>query len=258
MLAVVSPAKKLDYESELPTKKSTQPRFLESSAELIDIMQQHNANDLKKLMHISDKIADLNVERFNQWQQPFTASNARPAMFAFKGDVYTGLDAYGFTTSDIATAQKSLRILSGLYGVLRPLDLMQAYRLEMGIKLDTARGKSLYDFWAEHVADSLNKDLKNHDNKVLINLASNEYFRSVKKTSLNAEIITPQFLDWKNGQYKMISFYAKKARGMMSRFMITEKLESPEGLKDFNMASYCYDNKLSTAGAWVFTRKIQD
>ncbi len=255
MLVVVSPAKTLDYESPLPTSKYSQPRLLGESQELVKLMRVYSPVKIKKLMGVSDKIAGLNVDRFAAWKKPFTVKNARPAVFAFKGDVYEGLQAYEFKARELEFAQKHLRILSGLYGVLRPLDLMQAYRLEMGIKLKNPKGKNLYEFWGTQVSDLLNTDLKKHKNRTLINLASHEYFRSVKKKALNAQIITPQFRDWKNGQYKMIGFFAKKARGMMSRYVICERLTDPENLKSFTMGGYKFNQKLSSESDWVFTRK---
>lgn len=257
MLVVISPAKTLDYETALPSKKSTQPRLVSESKKLISVMCDYSSEELQKLMGVSEKIADLNVERFREWHLPFSPENARPAVFAFKGDVYEGLQAYNLKAADIEFTQKHLRILSGLYGVLRPLDLMQAYRLEMGIRLATPAGKNLYEFWGTQVTDLLNQDLKKQKQKVVINLASNEYFKSVKKPLLDAEIVTPQFRDWKNGQYKMISFFAKKARGMMSRYIIDNRLQGPDELKSFDVGGYAYNPEFSTDKDWVFTRKEQ-
>lgn len=255
MLIVVSPAKTLDYETKLPTKKFSQPQLLNQSQELIDLMRTCTAGDLSALMNVSDKIAELNVERFAKWQQPFTAKNARAAMFAFKGDVYEGLQAYAMSAKDIDFAQKHLRILSGLYGLLRPLDLMQAYRLEMGTRLSNDKGKNLYAFWGNTITDLLNEDLTKQQEPALINLASNEYFKSVNKKALGARIITPQFRDWKNGEYKMISFFAKKARGMMSRYIIQERLVNPEDIKSFDVDGYSFNADLSGEDDWVFTRR---
>ena len=257
MLVAISPAKTLDYETALPSKKSSQPRLTAESQKLISVMRDFSSEELQKLMGVSEKIAALNVERFRDWHIPFDACNARPAVFAFKGDVYEGLQAYNLKTRDLEFAQKHIRILSGLYGVLRPLDLMQAYRLEMGTRLATPSGKNLYEFWGERVTDLLNQDLKTQKQKVLINLASNEYFKAVNKPLLDAEIITPQFLDWKNGQYKMISFFAKKARGMMSRYIIDNRLQGPDELKSFDVAGYSYSSELSAENEWVFVRKEQ-
>ena len=255
MLVVISPAKTLDYETPLPTSKHTDPEMLDASKKLIGVMRDYSSEDLQALMGVSEKIADLNVQRFKDWTLPFTTDNARPAMFAFKGDVYEGLDAYSLKSKEVDYAQKHLRMLSGLYGLLRPLDLMQPYRLEMGTKLANPAGKNLYEFWGSDITDKLNEEFAHQQNKTLINLASNEYFRSVKTKQLDAEVITPQFRDWKNGQYKMISFFAKKARGMMTRFIIDEKPRNSEELKAFDVAGYQYSDELSKGRDWVFTRK---
>ncbi len=258
MLVAISPAKTLDYETALPSRKHTQPRLLEESQKLIPVMRDYSSIELQKLMGVSEKIAELNVHRFREWSVPFSPKNARPAVFAFKGDVYEGLQAYNLKAKDIEFAQKHLRILSGLYGVLRPLDLVQAYRLEMGTKLATPSTKNLYEFWGSQITGILNEDLKSQKVKVLINLASNEYFKSVKQSHLDAEVYTPQFLDWKNGQYKMISFFAKKARGMMSRYIIDNRLQRPNELKSFDIAGYRYSPELSSEKAWAFTRKVAE
>jgi cytoplasmic iron level regulating protein YaaA (DUF328/UPF0246 family) len=208
-------------------------------------------------MGISDKLAMLNAERFNSFEFPFTGDNARPAVFAFNGDVYSGLDAYSLDDSALEFAQSHLRILSGLYGVLRPLDLMQPYRLEMGIKLNTPKAKSLYEFWDLQITDVLNKDLQEQGDNVLVNLASNEYFSSVKKKALDAMVITPQFKDEKNGKFKIISFYAKKARGMMARYIIENKLSKASQLKAFDAAGYYFAPEESSETDYVFKRKAQ-
>ncbi|HBS26364.1 MAG TPA: peroxide stress protein YaaA [Gammaproteobacteria bacterium] len=256
MLIVVSPAKKLDFESPLPTKRNTQPAFLDNSQMLIDQMRTYSALDIAEFMDVSMKIAELNFERFEQWEKPFTAKNARPAALAFKGDVYEGLNAQDFSSDDFSFLQKHLRILSGLYGYLKPLDLMQPYRLEMGRKVVTEHGKNLYEFWGERVTDALNKELTKQKNPTLINLASIEYFKVVKRKQLEANIITPQFKDWKNGQYKMIGFYAKKARGMMTRHITLNRIESAEDVKSFNADGYSYNETMSEGNNWVFTRKV--
>ena len=255
MLLVVSPAKNLDYESQLATTEYSQPALLEHSQELIDACVKLSPADISSLMGISDKLAGLNAARFGQWSQPFTQANARQAVLAFNGDVYTGLDAASFSEGDFSFAQQHMRILSGLYGLLKPLDLMQPYRLEMGTKLANGRGSNLYQFWGEIITDELNAALAAQGDKVLINLASNEYFKSVKKKSLDGEIITPAFKDWKNGQYKMISFFAKKARGLMARYIIQNRLAEVEQLKGFALGGYQYNDDLSKGNDWVFTRK---
>jgi len=255
MLLVVSPAKKLDFESPLATQKFSQPNLLEQSQLLINDCIKLSPSDIATLMKLSDKLAGLNAARFGEWSTPFNQDNARQAILSFNGDVYTGLDAQTFSEGDFDYAQKHFRILSGLYGLLKPLDLMQAYRLEMGCKLANSRGDNLYQFWGEIITDELNKTLSEQGDEVLINLASTEYFKSVKKKQLNATIITPAFKDWKNGQYKMISFFAKKARGLMARYIIQNKLTSVEQLKDFDSAGYQYNESLSKGNDWVFTRK---
>lgn len=255
MIIVISPAKTLDLDSPLPTDRYTIPDFLDDSAELIDTMRQYSALDIAEAMKVSMKIAELNHARFAEWHTPFTPDNSRPAIFAFKGDVYDGLDAYGLGKEDLDFLQDHLRILSGLYGLLRPLDLMQPYRLEMGRKISNPRGNNLYEFWGSKITDALNTLLAK-DDKVLINLASNEYFKSVRTRELDGRIITPQFKDWKNGQYKMISFYAKKARGMMTRYIAEHRLTNPEAIKDFDTAGYRYSEEQSTGDNWVFLRKV--
>lgn len=205
-------------------------------------------------MSVSQKIADLNVGRFKTWNKKFTAKNAKQSVLAFKGDVYTGLDAESFTSKDFSFAQKHLRVLSGLYGLLRPLDLMQPYRLEMGTKLDTQHGKNLYQFWGSTITEGLNKQLKKTKSKYLINLASIEYFKAVKPKELNAEIITPAFKEYKDGEYKMIGIYAKKARGLLSRYIILNQLKNPEEIKSFSEEGYKFNKKLSDGNTWVFSR----
>lgn len=258
MLLVVSPAKNLDYESPLATQKYSQPELLDESQVLIDRCVELSPAEISSLMGISDKLAGLNAARFGQWSKPFTTDNARAAILAFNGDVYTGLDAKTLNDDDFDFAQQHMRILSGLYGLLKPLDLMQAYRLEMGSKLNNVRGANLYQFWGNIITDKLNQALVDQGDKVLINLASNEYFKAVKKKDIQAEIITPAFKDWKNGQYKMISFFAKKARGLMARYIIENKVANVEQLKSFDSAGYQYDADLSQGNDWVFTRKQAD
>ena len=254
MIIVISPAKTLDYESPLPTDRYTLPDFLDDSAELVETMRRYSALDIAEIMKVSMKIAELNHARFADWHTPFTPENARPAIFAFKGDVYDGIDAYSLDEEALDFLQDHLRILSGLYGLLRPLDLMQPYRLEMGRKIENPRGKNLYEFWGNKITDALNALLA-QDDGVLIDLASNEYFKAVKTKALEGRIITPQFKDWKNGQYKMISFYAKKARGMMTRYIAENRLTDPEAIKDFDTAGYHYSEELSQGDDWVFLRR---
>lgn len=254
MLIVISPAKTLDFETPPVTRKSTVPALLDRSAGLVEDMQELSPDDIRGLMGVSEKIADLNHHRFMNWTRPFSLDNAKQSVLAFKGDVYTGLHAETLSTSELSFAQQHLRILSGLYGVLRPLDLIQPYRLEMGIKFANRGGKNLYEFWGDDITDSLNAQLKKLKSDVLINLASNEYFKSVKSRQLNAEIVTPVFKDLKSGKYKVISFFAKKARGLMSRHIIEKGITSPNALKKFNAEGYKYDPEQSTARELVFTR----
>ena len=257
MLMVISPAKTLDYDTPPVIEQSTQPRFVEHSVELIDVLREKSPQDIAKLMSLSDKLASLNVARYGSWERESTLQNAKQALLAFKGDVYTGLNAEDFSADDFAFAQQHLRMLSGLYGLLRPLDLMQPYRLEMGTKLANARGKDLYAFWGERISQWLNEDLAAQGDEVLLNLASQEYFGAVKPKALNARIIDTVFKDQKNGQYKIISFYAKKARGLMARYVIKERLQDPEGLKDFNLDGYRFDAVSSSENQLVFLRDEQ-
>ena len=255
MLIVISPAKTLDFETPSVANQHTQPAMLKQSEQLIDVLTTKSPADIEKLMKISPKLAELNVERYHNWSPPFKPSNAKQALLAFKGDVYTGLEADRFTEKDFSYAQDHLRILSGLYGVLRPLDLMQAYRLEMGIRLANTEGKNLYEFWGNSITENINKQLKAIDSNVLLNLASNEYFKSIKVDTLNADIVTPVFKDWKNGQYKMISFYAKKARGLMSAWVIQNEIASIAELSQFAVDGYQYSANDSDALTPVFLRK---
>lgn len=255
MLIVVSPAKKLDYDTPAKTKTSTMPDFLEHSQILIDRLREFSAMDIAELMHLSMKLAELNFDRYENWSLPLSTDNAKQAMFAFKGDVYTGLDAESFSASDIKFAQKHFRMLSGLYGLLRPLDLMFPYRLEMGTRLDNERGKNLYEFWGNIITNAINKQLKSSKSEHLINLASNEYFKSVKTKDIKAEIITPAFKEYKNGEYKMIGIYAKRARGMLSRYIIQNELTDVEDIKNFSEDGYKFNKKASSGNTWVFTRK---
>jgi len=255
MLIVVSPAKKLDYDTPAKTKTKTMPDFLDDSQILIDRLREFSALDIAELMHVSMKIAELNFDRYEGWTSDLNTDNAKQAMFAFKGDVYGGLDADSFSAADIKFAQKHFRMLSGLYGLLRPLDLMYPYRLEMGTRLDNERGKNLYEFWGSTITGAINKQLKATKSDVLINLASNEYFKSVKPKELNGEIITPAFKEYKNGEYKMIGIYAKRARGLLSRYIIQNQLSNPEDIKNFDEEGYKFNKKLSKGNNWVFTRR---
>lgn len=258
MKLVISPAKTLDFESAPVTETYSDPAFLDNSQLLIDELKELSQADVATLMKLSDKLAALNVARFGSWETPFTPDNAKQAVLAFKGDVYTGLDAESFSEDDFNFAQDHLRILSGLYGLLKPLDLIQPYRLEMGTKFANSRGKNLYEFWDMQLTDALNKELADEKEPMLINLASNEYFKAVKVKQLQAEIITPIFKDWKNGQYKMISFYAKKARGLMAAYIIQNRLSDPEQLKSFDTEGYYFSEEQSKGNEWVFLRDHEE
>ena len=255
MLVLVSPAKTLDFENPSPTQKHTQPQLINYSKQLIKICRDLSAVDIANLMKVSDKIAGLNVARFTQWQPNFTLENAKQAIFAFRGDVYTGLEADSLSADELDKTQSTLRILSGLYGVLKPLDLIQPYRLEMGISLENAKGKNLYQFWDNTITETLNKELE--ANAIVINLASNEYFKSVKPKLLKGCLITPVFKDCKAGKYKIISFYAKKARGMMTRYIIQNDIKTREQLEAFDVAGYRYSEEESTFDTPVFLREEQ-
>ncbi len=257
MLIVVSPAKTLDYDSPLVTQTYTLPELTDHSSELMEVCRELTPMDIASLMKVSDKIAGLNAARFAEWQPEFTTENARQAILAFKGDVYTGLAAETMTEEDFAYTQQHLRMLSGLYGLLRPLDLMQPYRLEMGTKLANPRGANLYQFWGSVITEKLNAALAEQGDNILINLASNEYFKSVKPKSLDAQLITPVFKDCKNGNYKVISFYAKKARGMMARYIIDNRINSVDELKQFDVAGYYFVPAESTSKEFVFKREEQ-
>lgn len=257
MLVLISPAKTLDYTSALPTDKHTLPRLLDQSQQLIDVSRRLSASQIANLMSVSEKIAQLNFERFRDWQRDFDFSNSRQAIFAFKGDVYTGLDAYQLTDAQLDYAQQHLRMLSGLYGLLRPLDLMMPYRLEMGTRLSNTHGENLYAFWGQSITQLINQDVQATGIKYIINLASDEYYKAVKQNKLNAQVIKPVFLDQKNGKYKVISFYAKKARGLMARYIVEHAIQDPEQLKAFNVEGYYFDAVSSQGNELVFKRDEQ-
>jgi cytoplasmic iron level regulating protein YaaA (DUF328/UPF0246 family) len=255
MLTVISPAKTLDFDTPTVTDAYTQPAHLTQSRKLVRRMRQLSGQELSELMSVSGNIADLNQQRFKKWKTPFRPENARQAIFAFKGDVYIGLDAYSMTAQNVNFAQDHLRILSGLYGVLRPLDLMQPYRLEMGTRIDTEAGKNLYQFWDGRITKTLNQELRQSDSNTLINLASNEYFKAIKAKLLKAEVITPVFKDYHRGSYQVIGFFAKKARGLMARYLIDNEIDSPAELMNFDAEGYAYNAAMSNAHEWVFTRR---
>ena len=252
MRIVISPAKKLHEGYALPDVEATQPRFLSQSQNLINILQEKDSFEIASLMKLSMKLADLNAGRFQSWHTPFTTTNAKQALFSFAGDVYQGLDATSLSTNDIAFAQEHLRMLSGLYGLLRPLDLMQPYRLEMGTRLTNPEGSNLYDFWGKQITEQLNQELSTGD--TLINLASNEYFKVLNPKLLQANIITPAFKENKAGTYKVVGIFAKKARGFMSRYIIQNRITDVEDIKTFNVDGYIYNPSLSDATTWAFSR----
>lgn len=253
MLMLISPAKSLDMQTPFPALETTQARLLDDSQLLINQLQSFSPDEIRQLMGISEKLSELNYQRFQDWV-PLGAVEQCPAMFAFRGDVYQGLDVDSLTLDQIEFAQQHLRILSGLYGLLRPLDLMQAYRLEMGAGLENTRGANVYAFWGEKISKLIKADMPEGEPLELINLASNEYFKAVKPNILASQVITPVFKDFKNGQYKIISFYAKKARGMMVKYALTHKITEAEQLKNFDSAGYRYAEDLSDAKQWVFIR----
>lgn len=254
MLILISPAKTLDLNPQEIISEYTLPKFLNESEIIIEKLKKLKPGRLSKLMNISPKLAQLNFERFQEWQLPFTTENAKQAILAFRGDVYTGLDADGFSKGDFKTSQINLRILSGLHGLLKPLDLIQAYRLEMGTSISIKRKKDLYHFWKIKLTDHLIEEINSTQSKHLINLASNEYFKAIDTKKIKAEIITPVFKDFKNGQYKFMSFYGKKARGLMTRYIIQNNIKEPEQMKLFDSEDYLYNDQLSNGNEWVFTR----
>jgi cytoplasmic iron level regulating protein YaaA (DUF328/UPF0246 family) len=252
MKIVISPAKSLDFEKTLPTNQFTKPVYLKQTKEIVSILKKLKPKDLSELMEISDNLAQLNWQRNKEFKTPFTPENARPAIYAFNGDVYLGLDAYTIPEEKVAVLQNKLRILSGQYGILKPLDLMQAYRLEMGTQLPIGEHKNLYSFWKETLTNALNKELKK--NELFINLASNEYFSVIDVKKLKVPVITPEFKDYKDGKPKIISFFAKKARGLMVRYIIDNNIETIDGLKGFNYEGYAFDANVSKGNTLVFTR----
>ncbi|MBE9043540.1 peroxide stress protein YaaA [Pleurocapsales cyanobacterium LEGE 10410] len=262
MLILISPAKTLDFETPPSINRSSQPDFLSDAKILVKQLQTLSAQEISSLMKISDKLAELNASRYRTWQPVFDHINAKQALLAFRGDVYQGIDVDSFTQQDFDFAQEHLRILSGLYGILRPLDLIQPYRLEMGTKLAHAKlqdlsADNLYEFWADKLTQAINRQLEKLNHNTVVNLASNEYFKAVKPKLLAGKIVTPVFKDWKNGKYKIISFYAKKARGMMTAYIIKNRLDKVADLKNFNQAGYSFNAELSGEQDLVFTRLEQ-
>ncbi|WP_110685536.1 peroxide stress protein YaaA [Salinicola aestuarinus] len=258
MLSILSPAKTLDFETPSTTRDVSQPDYLTQSRELIERLRGYSPQALSELMGVSDKIAGLNADRYAAWETPFDLDNAKPAAQAFKGDVYEGLKAEDFDADDNAFAQGHLRILSGLYGLLRPMDLIQPYRLEMGIKLENSAGKDLYAYWRDRLTRDLEDAVAASGTPVLVNLASNEYSKAIDLKRLKAEVVSPVFKDEKNGQYKIISFYAKKARGLMAAWLIRERIDTQASLKTFAVAGYRYSEEASKPGAPVFLRSERE
>lgn len=254
MLSVISPAKTLDFETSIAFKARNQPVLLDQSERVMNTLKKKSVNKLMDLQAISKNLAELNYERNQIWSVNHTEENTRPSMFAFKGDVYLGLDALSFDAKEVEFAEEHLRILSGLYGVLRPLDGIQPYRLEMGTALKTTRGKNIVEFWKQRVNKILEEELNNHNTDLLLNLASDEYFNVIKNNGFKPNVIQPVFMDKKNGKYKVISFFAKKARGMMARFIIKHGIDEVEEIKAFDTEGYAYNKELSTDDKWVFTR----
>ncbi|XOV82308.1 MAG: peroxide stress protein YaaA [bacterium] len=254
MLAIISPAKTLDFDSKLTTRKGTIPEFVSESAELINSLRKYEPGQLSRLMKISDNLAELNHRRYHEWTPAFEAQSARPALLAFKGDVYLGLQAQELSARDLTWAQKHLRILSGLHGVLRPLDRIHPYRLEMGTPLCTGKGGNLYEFWGNKVTQAVNQALAEQARPVLVNLASQEYFNVIDPNAINADIINIHFKEEKDGKLKFLSFYAKKARGLMARYMIDKRVKTLQGLRAFDYENYAYNETLSSRHDWVFTR----
>lgn len=252
MKIVISPAKSLNYEKTVPVTTYTEPQFLKQAATIQNTLKKKKPNQLSELMDISAKLAELNWQRNQDWHLPFTAENARQAVYAFDGDVYTGLDVYTLPEDKISILQERLRILSGLYGLLKPLDLMQAYRLEMGTTMPIGKNKNLYEFWKKTITKALNDELQKDE--LFVNLASNEYFSAVDVKMLKVPVITPEFKDYKDGKLKMISFFAKKARGLMVRYIIDTNAETLDDLKGFNYEGYAFDANLSKGNTLVFTR----
>jgi len=254
MLILLSPAKTIDFTIEPQTSKFTLPEFTVEAQKLVQILRKYSSRQLQELMSINAALADLNAKRFFDWHLPFTPENAKQALLVFKGEVYTGLEAQNLSPADLDFAQNHLRILSGLYGVLRPLDLIQPYRLEMGTRLKTPKGADLYEFWESKITKSIRKALAQSGSNLLINLASNEYFKSLDAKKLGAEVVTPMFKDFHNGEYRFLTIYGKRARGMMTRFIIRHQISHPEDIKSFDEDGYIFNPSLSKGNERVFTR----
>ncbi|SDD07464.1 peroxide stress protein YaaA [Paraburkholderia lycopersici] len=258
MIIVLSPAKSLDYDTPAHIETHTIPDFVDDAAELIEGLRRLSPQQIGSLMSISDPLARLNFQRYADWSKQFSQANAKQAVLAFNGDVYEGLDAKSLSSADLDYAQQHVRVLSGLYGLLRPLDLLQPYRLEMGTRFENARGKDLYAFWGERITHALNAQLERKGARVLVNCASNEYFKAVKPKKLAAPVITPVFEDWKGGRYKIISFHAKRARGLMARYAVENRIAEPEALRAFDVEGYAFDASASNDSTYVFRRRTAE
>lgn len=257
MLTILSPSKSQDFADDsldIRQLKHSKPALLQESGQLVEELQQKSVDDIQQLMSVSEKIASLNYDRYQNFTTPFSPDNARQALLAFKGDVYTDIAIHDYSEEDFAFAQQHLRILSGLYGLLKPMDLIQPYRLEMKTKLPTQRGKDLYQFWGDRITQQLNAALQEQQSKVLVNLASNEYYKAIQPASLEGDIVTPVFKEHKDGKYKVVAIHAKRARGKMANFVIRERIDQPEQLKTFNESGYEYSDNLSSDKEWVFVR----
>ena len=257
MICILSPAKSLDFENKAPINRYSQSSFLNESQKIVDKLIEYSPSEISELMNISTDLGLLNANRYQNWKLPFDLNNAKQAIYAFTGDVYKGLDALSLNDDSINYAQSNLKLLSGLYGIIKPLDLIQAYRLEMGTKISVGDKHSLYDFWSNTITSELNNELEATKSNYLLNLASNEYSKSINLKNLNTEVISPVFKDWKNGKFKIISFYAKRARGLMARFFIENRINSIDDLNSFQSDGYIFNEELSSLNTPVFTRNIK-
>ena len=257
MICILSPAKSLDFENKAPINRYSQSSFLNESQKIVDKLIEYSPSEISELMNISTDLGLLNANRYQNWKLPFDLNNAKQAIYAFTGDVYKGLDALSLNDDSINYAQSNLKLLSGLYGIIKPLDLIQAYRLEMGTKISVGDKHSLYDFWSNTITNELNNELEANKSNYLLNLASNEYSKSINLKNLNTEVISPVFKDWKNGKFKIISFYAKRARGLMARFFIENRINSIDDLNSFQSDGYIFNEELSSLNTPVFTRNIK-
>jgi len=254
MIIILSPSKTMNFEDQVTATKYSSPVFQREAQTLVQTLQQFKPEDIKKLMDVNDKIAELNYQRFQEFDLSFTPSSGRQALLAYRGDVYAGLDIANYSEQDLKFAQEQVRIISGLYGLVRALDVIQPYRLEMSNKLENPQGKDLYTFWGHKITDQIRKELQEHQNQILVNLASNEYYKAIDQDQFKQQLVTPVFKEYKDGKYKTIAIYAKKARGMMTDYIIQNKIEDPEGIKGFDYEGYQFNADLSSDREWTFTR----